>query len=599
MVDSENQYIEIAVGHPRNRGTIIRKSELQNYMTNGQPLFRSYYSYDNEVVEHFKSRKTIKNFAGKYYLDRIIFDIDKGTNSDKLTLQKVITFIDGLKVIHSVPKDWIQIWFSGRGYHIVIPDIFGFEPSSTLPQIVKINLETNFPEADNIYDGARLIRVGFTVNEKTDGYYKTPITYKELTTLSTEEIKELSKTIRGDYIFNKIDSDTTLLPIIKSKEIKRVSKEQTEFDPTGVITCVQNMWKEGDVPGNRHKKLLRMASHYFRNGIPMDGTNSMLTSWADSLDSSEVKRIVKDVWNKGYRYGCFDSVMDKYCESKCMLYSNKQKNVDGLVPILTAQQMEQNYIHRLRNNVKNKGFNLADIYNLSGADYWILPGDMVIIEGDTGLGKTSFVQNWVVGTEYLKVLWLTLENTVDLMYRRFLQIAMGKTKEEVDNHYLNNDNTWSDVLSHINCMSIPPTIKSIEQQVAQLSPQILVVDTIDCIRVSKYVHDGMFKIDSIIEGLRNIATQKDIIVIGVSHISKADSRMGALDVHSGKGSSSIAQKADKVISIEGKRNAINRTIISQKNRDDSRFRISCDFDFSTFRFKQVELPFTVFPSDNR
>jgi hypothetical protein len=68
--------------------------------------------------------------------------------------------------------------------------------------------------------------------------------------------------------------------------------------------------------------------------------------------------------------------------------------------------------------------------------------------------------------------------------------------------------------------------------------------------------------------------------------------MGALDVHSGKGSSSIAQKADKVISIEGKRNAINRTIISQKNRDDSRFRISCDFDFSTFRFKQVELPFT-------
>jgi RecA-family ATPase len=90
----------------------------------------------------------------------------------------------------------------------------------------------------------------------------------------------------------------------------------------------------------------------------------------------------------------------------------------------------------------------------------------------------------------------------------------------------------------------------------------------------------------IIDELRAIATQQHIILIGVSHITKSDARSGRLDVHAGKHSSSIAQKADKVISITGLRDSVTRIISSLKARDEGRFVINCTVDPKNFIFEQ-------------
>jgi len=34
----------------------------------------------------------------------------------------------------------IRVWFSGRGFHIEIPDLFGFQESRDLPQVVKATI---------------------------------------------------------------------------------------------------------------------------------------------------------------------------------------------------------------------------------------------------------------------------------------------------------------------------------------------------------------------------------------------------------------------------------------------------------------------------
>ena len=112
------------------------------------------------------------------------------------------------------------------------------------------------------------------------------------------------------------------------------------------------------------------------------------------------------------------------------------------------------------------------------------------------------------------------------------------------------------------------------------------IDTIDCLKVNSYVKDQTLKMDMIIDELRTIATQQDIILIGVSHITKGDARGGSLDVHSGKHSSSIAQKADKVISITGLRDSVTRIISSLKARDEGKFVINCAYEPINFRFKQ-------------
>ena len=113
------------------------------------------------------------------------------------------------------------------------------------------------------------------------------------------------------------------------------------------------------------------------------------------------------------------------------------------------------------------------------------------------------------------------------------------------------------------------------------------IDTIDAIRTGNHISDSMFKLDYIINELREIVDTMDVIIIGVSHITKADSRMGILNVHSGKHSSSIAQKADKVIGLEGSTKSITRVISSLKSRDEETFRLVCEFDTSTFEFKEI------------
>ena len=185
------RYIEIAIKHPSNRGVCIPIEELTQYMT-GEQMYRSYYTFDADLPVHFDNFKTIKNYKGKYYLDRIILDIDKHENSDDYVLERTRDLVQRMIEELEIPTSYILPWFSGNGYHVQLPDIFGFESSRYLPATVKETLQRYFPESDNIFDGARLIRVGYTMNDKS-GLYKIPLQVNELMQLTWQEIHNLAK----------------------------------------------------------------------------------------------------------------------------------------------------------------------------------------------------------------------------------------------------------------------------------------------------------------------------------------------------------------------------------------------------------------------
>ena len=94
MVDNKNKWIEIAVGHCGNRGVAIPLSNLKSYFDLNNPLFRSFYTFDENLKDHFQVRKTIKNYPFNYYLDRIIFDIDKNNNSDEVCKSNAINLVN-------------------------------------------------------------------------------------------------------------------------------------------------------------------------------------------------------------------------------------------------------------------------------------------------------------------------------------------------------------------------------------------------------------------------------------------------------------------------------------------------------------------------
>ena len=79
---------------------------------------------------------------------------------------------------------------------------------------------------------------------------------------------------------------------------------------------------------------------------------------------------------------------------------------------------------------------MKDIFE-GAQDYILKPGELVIFSGDTGMGKTAFVQNLVANSKK-DTLFLSLEMNEVLTYRRFVQIITGESKEWVYNMYKNN-----------------------------------------------------------------------------------------------------------------------------------------------------------------
>jgi len=238
-------------------------------------------------------------------------------------------------------------------------------------------------------------------------------------------------------------------------------------------------------------------------------------------------------------------------------------------------------------DMDTNSFNLKDYYPMN-TDYRFLPGELAILLGDTKLGKTAWLQSLMVKLSHMNVMYLSLEVGDWLIFRRFLQAGNEITKQEVNETYRIYDedrvNKINDKVKHIKVMTTSPDIDSMKQLIADNQPQIVCIDTIDAIEV-KYNNDPFTKMEKIVNSLKQIATQMDVIFFGISHISKGASR-DMLTVHSAKGNSAIEQKADKILGIQGQRDANNiRVIRSLASRDETDFEMAFDFDYKTFQFK--------------
>jgi hypothetical protein len=126
------RYIEIT-SKTNNLRKIINSKDLVKYVKVGEELYRSYFEFDKEIKEHIASgRKTPSGYIGIFYCSSIVLDVDKGSDSFEGVLNRTKNLVNRLIKEYDL-EDNFQIWYSGTGFHIVIPDIFGIESNSKLP----------------------------------------------------------------------------------------------------------------------------------------------------------------------------------------------------------------------------------------------------------------------------------------------------------------------------------------------------------------------------------------------------------------------------------------------------------------------------------
>lgn len=596
MENRENRYVEYVENNIANRNNIIphtlySKTEKSTSLSKKE-AYRSYYVFDKSLYDYVKKYSSVKNYEGLVYVDRLTLDIDKHTMSDEALYETIKQCILEIEEI-GIKQEHINLWFSGNGYHIELLDVFGFQPSKNIHEKVKFTLSKLFEFGDSIYDKTRIIRSKWGYNQKTK-LHKIYIPIKYLEDLTWENIHKGAKDRKSyeffyeeyDKWFDELNSpNKTIKPYLQHLLIDSPTVIKKAINKVGetnsVVTCMQHVYNEGPIEGSRHQKILRMASSYKRSGMPYLATLSALVEWNNnSLNVDDLTRSITNVYEQNYQYGCNDVIMNEYCDSKCIYYKNKNYTLD----IKGVEELEDQFRIYIQNDFSKQSIDMAEIWKVPSFQF--KPGELIIFSGDTGMGKTAFVQN-IVTKSKKDTLFLSLEMSEHLTWRRFVQIAAQKSKEWVNNAYVSNEKaSFKELLRHIKILSIQPDLESIKKAVAQHRPNVLVVDTTEDIQVN--YKQGIEKQNAVIEGLRDIAAKNNTIILAIHHINKSSAIGGNLGLHSLKGSSNVVQKADKVMMIRGDRDDMYRIIESVKSRDEGTFQMLSMFNYEIMTFEKVE-----------
>ena len=594
-MNSEIRMVEVATGHVSNRSQVIELSNVPSYifpMEEETETYHSWYVFDEQLQQHIKNVGTIQGYNGCYYVNNIILDYDKKDLTDK-QLYDAVHFLVNTEMIEDlgIKPEHINIWYSGTGYHIEMPNLFGFAPSTTLPAIVKETLTNVFPECDSIYDGARLIRAPYSYNEKL-GNYKVLFTVDSFNFLDNKAISKASKNgFTMDELQGYVDIDWSniepyLKPYIKYPEIQQISAKETvrsqfRLDPNSVVTCMQNVLAKKPITGERNITMMRIGSWMRRCGMPMAVVSHTLATWTGL--KREAEECTKKIFEQGYEYGCTDVIMAKNCKPNCIYFKHKDYNMN----VMNVDDLAEKFAEFVQKDFSSSAFNFKDVYQMP-EDFMVLPGELVIVTGNTGLGKSTFVMNLVANLPTMNTLFLSLENTWHLTFRRFLQMTHGLTKQEAIDAFKNPDDRaeFQKAFEHIQISCDPPELSRLVEGIARSKPKIVVVDTTDMIFV-KGIHDEISKMNEIINGLKSVAQSQDCIVIAVHHVNKEAMREGISRITSLKGTTNVVQKADKVLAINGENNEIRRMVHSEKARDEGYMQLMFEFQKDMMQFNQV------------
>jgi len=598
-----NLYYEFAEHSVNNRGKLINVTDVSAMAAakgKTSPLFRSVFYYTEDVIEYIKKNRSIRSYRGVRGLFSIPVDIDKKSNSDEYTLDKLRQYLDKLNKLGLSDANY-QIYFSGTGYHIFIDNkVFGFEPSADLPLIVGNTLKAlELIDDPAAVRGAQIIRIEHSLNEKAN-LFKIPLTYEEATTLTAEAIHELAKGQRLDFVYDIKDGKYELEQYIVKEELPDADiaiQKDGKFNNRYAV-CIQTLWNQGPREGNRNNTVLRIASHFKRQGIPQDATTAaLLYDWNRktnmSLDDKVIVSKVASVYCRPYRYCCNDELLSKYCQRNCIFY--KHKNID-VEPLMNVDDLDDALSeHLAMTERKDEFINLRNIFGLD-EDCVLYPGELAVFQGDTGVNKTSIIQNIMLGYNMadntvnptgMATVYYGPELSAGIIQMRNYCIVSGYNENEVAAHFGNGLTKFRKALENISVQVGTLSIPQMERLITDKQPEVLIIDYYEQVEHPSWDRSPSIAIAEIAKSLSAMAVKHNIIIIAVSQINRSSIKDDKVGVHSGFGSGAIEKTARKLFVIEGEQDKPYRKISLVKANNAPTWSNVVIQRLDSWRFKRI------------
>jgi len=502
-------------------------------------------------------------------------------------------------VINRLPCEYV-LYFSGHGFHVIIPNLWGFTHKDIINKTITNTMKEYFPECDSsVYHARSLFRMPRTVNSKT-GYLKVAI--------SVFHLDSFERVVHNypDYIEPPIPHmPSTNEWIIKHPPIYSLGKPVVQIHESSSTIpspkCIHKMLRNGPVVGQRHATIMRLASHMIHyDGYMAPFAAAALKDWFNEPErNEEIDRIVQDVKAK-YKYGCRDSMLSAQCDPRCSFYIGK----DYMGNTINMRSTLEQYQAKI---AAGQYFDLNHYYNI-GHKFILLDNDLLSIVGEPAVGKSMFLVDFMIrllkDRPELFVVWSNLDTSHPLSVRRLIQNVGNLSEDEILHaspvvmakidaayEFLENKITIVEYnnLDIINAALINPMSYGLKQK-----PDVWIIDDAGSLQCNLFGHERMKYIG---DTLKALPKAHNTLFICTDHVPRMDSRSGNISIASSK-NALLGERSDAVLAIVKRNTKMKDGIITEGNdkinllsvkaRDGKQFNKSMMFDWEHCKFNEEE-----------
>ena len=551
MNHEEFTYVEVALGSIQNRGHVCTLQEgIAAIKQQGdKPCYMSIHRFDESFADYLTERKTVRGHVGASYTPWLPFDFDDAEleHSHARAQQFVGELINGFEAI----RDQIVVYFSGRkGYHVYLPaQFFGdWRPSENLHKQLRalaLRLGESYNVDSAIYDQKRLLRHPMTKHDQT-GLYKRRIVTGEFLAASVEDVCEMALT-PGDNSGIVPPHQCDEIPALSAvwldirNEVKAKGKP-VPIDHQSLTGSFPLELKEGD---GRDNQVYWKARQLRQWGVPAWEANNILALWDSAMETPLTQTNGPNVlWDKvRSAYGA-DADLD--AEEGIQVYNGRE-----------ALNEYQGYL-------ENPGAQISTGYEeIDNMHRYIRSGEVVILLGKTGSGKTAFalnlLRNIAIGDH--KTLFFSLEMTLPRVIERQCAIEAGVSANEIEGNFpvhhrdLGNLPWWDNY--HITAQS-NMSMAQIEETIQRTSDysgkvDVVCIDYLGLIKAqgSNNAVSSYQAVSEIAASLKAVSKRCECAIIVLAQISRAHGEVGdvPISISAARDFGVIEEGADLVLGV--------------------------------------------------
>jgi KaiC/GvpD/RAD55 family RecA-like ATPase len=434
-------WVEVAFNGANQRGKILPVDKA-NPPEDGADHYRCLFRYQDELRRHVEKTGSVKGHEFPMYTDVIAWDVDVGEDLEQGQAQ-VETILERLFLME-VEAAAVRLAFSGnKGFHVTIPAaLVDMVPSLDLYRRIRrfaLDIAGTAKVDTAIYDKARLFRILNTRHGKS-GLFKVQLPLGAVY-WSSEQIREYAKEPKPSESIIPCGVNANLQAIWKKTEKEEAQRPAGISAPAGAPKfrklCIHSLLQGVD-EGNRHNAAFRLIDHYRSEGFPPEIARGMMQGWGHRTGAEEDwGKLVRDVYEGSYDYGCRDELLRSVCSEDCYLAKTAKIETGDLLTLEDRMIRYAEFVKGLQKKRFRTGFMEID-QEIRG----VAPGEVLTVVAYSGTFKSALLQHFLLSgakTQNEYTLFFSLEMPSEKVHEREVQMASGLAGFEVENAYASHD----------------------------------------------------------------------------------------------------------------------------------------------------------------